>query len=785
MPSFPMRPQHRATPRNGGSGDVAPSDIALADLVKPELLAVVMPNAGQSSPTDSRNGHRVRTVRVLAYLHAAKWEPLATGVFFEWRDAPPEARPDSLWILHVSPVPEGSGEDGTGTDDAVVGNPIAVPRSLSVRNSHPAPVGILQVMRRSGGTKPSAASGKLKASPFPPLIAGTAANLSDEDYSVIDVCRRELVEQGLETPPFGEILIQIEERCVIGPVELRECPDGRWRASAGEYDVRSHRTFGTHTRSVKIGTQSVTIYSRASPLPSITGRVDFGEDDAVFAEAIRLIAGGEPERDDATSTRRMFDLFNEGDRLRGTLGKKPLDGYRMWRFKMALDTLREDVRQQEAFRAAILTSVAAKEVIAEAKSEAVRHAEVDLQEARKQLGREQESVRCAEERNSILKKQIAESERCLLTLEQETRHARETLSEAAAERTAAIASRVAATMVERVGASLVERVMALIPVPVLTPLKMDSPDVIRRSCPVTVPWKASNVPASRSVLDSLATLKAGLKNAGFDASVASPLLASWLAGLIPVIVSRDEEAAFARAIRMSLTGGRSVSVHAGAVSSFGELFGRVIPAERSYVPHHDMLADAVLTLGGGEDSGFAVATFAGAAMSEANALFAPLMAAWNDPAERLPLVHPSALDRDNTYYPLCTSTWPDRLLPVIWFAESAFPIPASPSFWRGASLIRPRRGGSAHPGDTLPPLPPGEWTRLRAGAATAGSGTDTAKVTRLRTALRSLGVSDVESDRHVFLCHSLPLALAAGGPEPTRPPDVTDDDVASVKAGIC
>jgi hypothetical protein len=287
-----------------------------------------------------------------------------------------------------------------------------------------------------------------------------------------------------------------------------------------------------------------------------------------------------------------------------------------------------------------------------------------------------------------------------------------------------------------------------------------------------------------------------LRAVGVSTSVAWPLHASLLGGLVPLVTGEEGFAALT-AYAAGVAGGRLLWVPTSpALLEPRDLLGRVDPATRSVVPEPNGLLDLLMTAAATEDLYLVVLDGINRAPIEAFLL--PLLACYRDAwrlgpgvARSLSIAHPNAVDEADPYRQAVGLRWPPNVLLAGTLVGGIATLPLPPDLWSFATFVptaAAERTGAVEAGSEPSARSSVElvaWKRWREEARRVTTDAWDGVVERLgdegvripvgvaracREFVRALGTwnDGNEAIAQVVLCSLVPRAVAVGTGDPLR-----------------
>jgi hypothetical protein len=777
-----------------GHGSNYPSPVKERE-IQPEEMTVLRFLGVVSSESEDVAGGASVYVRPL-FRWDGKWLPVhlhTEEALPRWRDAPEDVRAGTLWAFGIvrertadvsAPSPgleaevalndsqDGAArveQDDERSENASEAAPEAM--SLFVRTHGEEPVFVYEVVRQDDAPMP--------------VRHGRNQTLADMHMLLDDIeaVRKRYLIDGTEAAPLGPVLAEIKGKCVVGPLTLRRDEYGKWRATPQIVAVRSPfppQSF--HTLDMEGGKRKVRLATEA--LPDLVSEVDFRSDQEAIEGVLDELLNAVPSlaHNDVVQE-ALHRLIVQAPSLR-LASTQPAEAYQRRRLEMALERIQDDDELKKRWRSAILDAPEVKSIVEVARREAaesaIQEAGDALQELQKQLDEQRALLSTAE-------LELREREKRLAELKLQTLQAGTELMEVTDARIASIASKVVMEVADRIVTKLPAPQIMVADIPHLPDDEVACPqrepivpEIVQQvpknalSSSVLTAWKnAQGEEEASSCAEALTRLQRRLGSTGFPDKLAVPLLAAWLADLIPVIIGVDSLRLLRCAAQCFAANRFLIAPVTADITSAADLFGRVQATHRTYAPAASGIADILLAVAQGDLSDrFGIVAFAGVNLTDTIGVFLPLIEAyrnaWRGGYEAaMPIVHPATFDVNDPYEPLCRAVWPVNLLPAFTLAEGASPLPPPPAFWQTAVLITAPPAEDKAPSKQYFDIRSATWEAGRQAARshtpTANSNSnDNALDRRFVGALLACGVEKAEAHRLTFLSRRLPILLSSG-----------------------
>lgn len=268
----------------------------------------------------------------------------------------------------------------------------------------------------------------------------------------------------------------------------------------------------------------------------------------------------------------------------------------------------------------------------------------------------------------------------------------------------------------------------------LSPPANSSPGKLQE-CPMSPFSQESNRATAQhdDILDASKALEKELRAHGGEEwrSLAAPILAAFLAGLVPV-VALEEIGPFWQTVANVLCGGRRLSVNLPPYASRpSDLIGEV--QKEGFLPHPHQLADLLLT----SRNALALTVLDEIDGVDWSAVLSPLLSARKE-KRALPFLHPSLATQCGAYAELSGLVWPSSvLLAGTWRGWGVLPCPA---FWKQAVLLVPESNVNDPIGSksVVASLPSADWEDAITQASCGGQQLESVELGQMREEIRQI-----------------------------------------------
>ena len=200
-----------------------------------------------------------------------------------------------------------------------------------------------------------------------------------------------------------------------------------------------------------------------------------------------------------------------------------------------------------------------------------------------------------------------------------------------------------------------------------------------------LPWKLGPTPLA-TVKDLRPRMLNSFKSAGILVPTWLRLHAAFAAKLFPVVVGPRAVDALAAYAQVATCGRIAVVQVTGALSEPGDIFGRLDPSTRSFIPHPAGLIDIVAAAR--ESTGLMLVVLDGANRAATETYLLPLVSATQSRTWSIPLFHPSAVETDDPYRTYARIDWPKNLLLAGTLVEGPTSLPFAPDLWAQSVLVQ-------------------------------------------------------------------------------------------------
>jgi len=207
----------------------------------------------------------------------------------------------------------------------------------------------------------------------------------------------------------------------------------------------------------------------------------------------------------------------------------------------------------------------------------------------------------------------------------------------------------------------------------------------KRSVYAHTTWKLGPTPLT-ALKDLRPRMLASFKAAGTPVPTWPRLHAAFAAKLFPVVIGPRAVDALAAYAQVAASGRIALVQVTGALSEPGDIFGRLDPATRSFIPHPAGLIDIVGAAK--ESTGLMLVVLDGANRAATETYLLPLVRAMQGRTWSIPLFHPSAIDADDPYRVYARIDWPKNLLLAATLVEGPTSLPFAPDLWAHSVLVQ-------------------------------------------------------------------------------------------------
>lgn len=197
-------------------------------------------------------------------------------------------------------------------------------------------------------------------------------------------------------------------------------------------------------------------------------------------------------------------------------------------------------------------------------------------------------------------------------------------------------------------------------------------------------WKLGPTPLS-ALKELRPKMLSSFKSAGVPVPAWQRLHAAFSAKILPVLACPYALDALSAYAQVATAGRIAIIEVTGAISEPSDIFGRLDPATRSFIPHPAGLIDIVSAAK--DSTGLMVIVLNGVNRAATESYLMPLVRAIQRQDSSIPLFHPTAINAGDRYQAFARVEWPKNLLLAATLVEGPTSLPFCPDLWAHSILL--------------------------------------------------------------------------------------------------
>ena len=475
---------------------------------------------------------------------------------------------------------------------------------------------------------------------------------------------------------IGRVLLWCDGNACVGPVGLVPGPAGTTLEKSNRHRIPTFRLKREDIKAVSYDAATRYVLSKAK-LGAPDGYVDWDDDRQVVKRAIEYSI--EVAKRSGTTIDRAKQLVEESlDQLdvRSSQADLRLELYRLQRAAPVVESVVQSKEVAAAFLNSLRELPAIKQELDQAKLEERGLIRSQMENALRTEREELAKVKSERERAQSALNDT------LMQIRQREEEARNTAR--------ALDEQIRKTIADAVNSAPAVLSQVALLKPFLergteSEALQEHPQSKKRPVYAHPTWKLGATPLT-ALKDLRPRMLSAFKAAGIPVPAWPRLHAAFVARLFPVITGPRAIDALAAYAQVAASGRISVVQVTGALSEPGDIFGRLDPATRSFIPHPAGLIDIVAAAR--ESTGLMLIVLDGANRAATESYLLPLVRATQGRTWSIPLFHPSAIDAEDPYRVYARIEWPKNLLLAATLVEGPTSLPFAPDLWAHSVLVQ-------------------------------------------------------------------------------------------------